>query len=220
VDASGTVIGSDVALASKTISYSAADAVGAMITLRKSRGTSAAPTAHNASDVLGALLFQGRSASAYVNAGQIRYVALSAGGTDNRCAVESTIHDGLNEVTTGNFRRFKPATTTDATPVTLESIAIPNDSTVSLVIVWHGQQGSNIAHRETALTIRRSGSGNIVEISHSDSVPLFKDVAGWGSTAEIVYVLNNTSHTVDINAKGAVSTTVVWTGSVAQTIYT
>lgn len=222
-DASGVIAATDVTLSSKTVSYSAADAVGAGVTLRKSRGTSASPTAHNADDVLGFLLYQGRDGSAFYPAGQIRYKGTAAGGTSKHVNVESTAHDGTAEVVTGNFRRFPRTTTTDATlttiSATLASIAIPADSTVKLSIIWHGQQSSNIAHRETSLTVRRSGSGNVVEISHSDSVALFKDDGSWGDETQIAYVLNNTSHAVDFTVQGKSATTIVWTGEVAFTVY-
>lgn len=219
-DSTGAVIASDIALSSKTISYSAADAVGAGITTRKSRGSSGSPAAHNAEDVLAFWTGQGRDASAYFDAGKIQWVAEQAGGTGKRTRAESYLHDGTSLVKTGSAVRTG-ATTTDATLTTVYSIAVAADQTLKINMLWHGDQSSssNIAHRETSLTVRRSGSGNIVEIGHTDGISLFKDDATWGTDTQIGYALDNVGFDVDITVLGKAATTIAWTLEISWSVF-
>ncbi len=222
-NASGVIIGSDVALTSKTISISSSSLVGAQINLRHSRGTSASPTAHVADDELGSVYAQGHDGTAYDIIGGLSFSAEAAGGTSKRARFESYLHDGTALVRTGTFKRFPRTPTTNATLTTVLSVAIAADTTVKLSIIWHGHETSpgttNIAHRETSLTVRRSGAGNVVEISHSDSVALFKDDGSWGDETQISYALNTGTQSVDIKVQGKAATNITWTGEVSYSVY-
>jgi hypothetical protein len=225
INASGVVIESDVALTDKTISNSSATAAAPALILRKSRGTSGSPAAHQALDALANFVAQGHDGTGFYEAGSLTFVGAAAGGTSKRAIAESYLHDGTAEVKTGSFQRFPRTPTTDATLTTIPgvSVSVPADSTVKLNIIWHAQQtspaSSNIAHRETALTVRRSGSGNVVEISHSDGVSLFKDDGTWGNDTEIAWVLNNTTHAVEFTVKGKSGVAIAWTGEVSHVVY-
>jgi hypothetical protein len=211
VDASGAVVDSDTALASKTISYSAADAVGASLTLRKSRGTSGAPSAHNAEDVLGSFVAQGRDGAAFFDAFKLQAVAEQAGGTGKRTRFESFLHNGT-ALTKGQSAIQVAATTTDATLTTVYTIALPADSIASVAIRWVGAQSasSNRAIRETTLVIRRSGSGDPVELGHVDGLPLYRDDSGWGDATQITYAINTGTDSIDIKVQGKAATTIAW----------
>lgn len=72
IDASGAVIESDTALASKTVQQSSADATGGGVTARKSRGTSASPSNVSTDDPV---YYKGtlRLGGAWVDVGEVRW---------------------------------------------------------------------------------------------------------------------------------------------------
>jgi len=216
-DASGNMADSDTTLNSKTIRRSAADAVGAELSLGATRGTSGAPTANSALDLLGSLKAEGHDGSSTFVGGRIRFRVIQAAGTSKRTRAESLIHDGTNEVTTGTFERLPPTLTTDATLTQVFTIPIGNNQTFEVSYVLHGQSGSDVAHRKTSVTAYR-GAGNASELAHSDAVN-YKSTgaAGWGSSLEISHVVTNT--TFDLQVKGAGSTNVTWTGEITVTVY-
>lgn len=219
-DASGTPGWSDVALTAKTISYSAADATAAALVLRKSRGTSASPAAHNSGDALANFVAQGHDGSAFYEAGAIQFVAEAAGGTSKAARAESWLHDGVAEVRTGNLIRRK-ATTTNATLTTVYSVSINNDEIVKLNIVIAGKQQSsaNRAYREIIATVRRPGSGSVIDVAHQDVVPLFKSDITWGLDTEITYAINNSTFAVDVTVKGVASTNIDWSVEVSWSVF-
>lgn len=223
VDASGVVTGSNTTLANKIISVSNASLVGAQINLRHSRGTSAAPTAHVADDELASFYASGHDGAAYEIMGGLSFFAEAAGGTSKRARFESWIHDGTAFVKTGTFKRFPRTVTTDATQTTVLSVAIAANTTVKLNIIWHGLETApgttNMAHRETSLTVRRSGSGNVVEVGHTDGVRLFRDDGTWGDESFTVHSLNIATQSVDIMVKGKTGATITWTGEVSYSSY-
>lgn len=219
IDASGTVIESDVILASKTYSRSAADAVAAALTLRKSRGTSGSPSAGNSGDALGEIIAQGHDGSAYYNGGRISFVAESAGGTSKLTRADSYLHDGTGEKKTGSLVR-KKVPTTDATQTTLYTVNVAADEQVKISIVWSAKRTSGSspfdrAYRETILVVRRAGSGSVTEVSHTDGVALYRTDATWGDNTVTTYVL--TAIGVDIKAQGKASTNIDWTVEVSWT---
>ncbi|HTJ17845.1 MAG TPA: hypothetical protein VL494_13790 [Steroidobacteraceae bacterium] len=189
-----------------------ADANGARVVLQKCRGTHASPSAHSADDHLGSMVARGYDGASFYDAGILRFVGDAAGGTSKRTRFESQLHNGTALIT-GEVGLQAVSTTTDATLTTVYSISVAADAITSIAIRWAGKQSgsSNRAFRETTLAVRRNGSGNVTEYSHSDGVSLQKDDATWGDSTQIGYALNTGTQAVDIKVQGKAATTIDWT---------
>jgi hypothetical protein len=221
VQSAPTVLGTDPALfvvaepspsQDLTLSRSSADAVSSFAVLRKSRGTKATPTAHAAEDDLGRFVGQGHDGANYFDGGEFGYVGDAAGGTSKRTRARMKLHNGTAKVVVEDAVQHT-ATTTDATLTVVRSIPLAVDSVlrVRYAIVGAQNSSSNRAIKESSVTVRRSGSGDPVMVASSDSCPLFKDDAAWGSDAEIGYQINTTTDALEIIVKGKAATTIVWT---------
>lgn len=188
------------------------DANGARVVLQKCRGTHASPSAHAADDHLGSMVARGHDGATFYDALILRGVADAAGGTSKRTRFESQLHNG-SALVTGERATQAAQSTTNATLTTVYSVLVAADEVVSLSIRWIGKQASssNRAVRETNLTVRRSGSGDVVAVGTSDGVPLFRDDTGWGDATQIGYTLNQTTHAVDITVQGKAATNIDWT---------
>ncbi len=186
-----------------------ADANGADFVGTKTRGTHAAPSAHNADDVLAAFRARGRDASAEFDAGQMRWRAVSAGGTGKDSIFELVTHDGVAERIIQRVRS-KRVQTTNATLTTAFSLALATDAMYSLGVRWSGKQSGNRAIKELTMIVRRVGSGDPTLVSSSTVTSLVKDDAAWGSDSEIGYALNTGTDAIDFTVKGKAATTIDW----------
>jgi hypothetical protein len=193
-------------LSNKIVSHSSADANAAVMTLRKSRGTSGSPTAHNADDVLAEWIAQGHDGSAYFNAGRIRFVAKAAGGTKKTTWRQVYHHDGNSErVVEESCVEY--VTTTDNTDSNVFTIAIANDEQVSVLYRIRGVGPSN-KHiwREHYVTYRRVGAGAPgAALAETYLIPLNNtDDTDWSISHSI------SSNDLLITVNGEAATTINW----------
>jgi hypothetical protein len=200
-------ISTSIFLSSKTLSKSSADAVGATLVLRKSRGTPGAPTAHNADDVLGEYIAQGHDGSAYFNAGRIRWVAKAAGGTKKTSWMQTWQHDGTAErvIQETCVEEFSSSGDGDNTRFT---IAIANDEQVTVRFRVRGVGPTN-KHiwRDHVVTYRRVGAGAPAKIAETFIVPLNNtDDADWS----IDYSISGNNLLLTDNGETATAITWKW----------
>jgi len=200
INASGVVIESDTALASKTIQQSSADAVSASVRVQKSRGTPGAEanvSDNDPAEFIGTL----RLGGAWVDVGAVRWIRKS----DGYYWLQTLAHDGTNyRVVTetcwaqftssgdGNNNRFV--------------VAIAADEKVRIHHWAEGLGPSNKGvFREEFIFLRRKGSADAVEMSRTEIVPL-------DNTDDSNWAIGDTLNTTDMTFwdNGNTSTSITW----------